>query len=153
MCCLITTTWARRVIGINSNPLNSHVPWELLCTNMVIIGDEAVSKTSLVQTFFLLRGWLLSQAIHDDIRSWFFSEGGSPNVERFRGLFLYMNGGQPIAKERAKVMTYPFWADAQYIVCVFNVGSRQSFQIISDGYSKFVKVIPQFQLKKCHVFW
>jgi hypothetical protein len=58
-----------------------------------------------------------------------------------------MNGGQPIAKERAKVMTHPFWADAQYIVCVFNVGSRQSFQIVSDGYSKFVEVIPQFQLK------
>jgi GTPase SAR1 family protein len=43
-------------------------------------------------------------------------------------LFLHMAGGQPIANQRAKVMTYLFWANAQYIVCVFDVGSWQSFQ-------------------------
>jgi len=118
---------ATRETVIDSNPLNSHVPRVLLRTKVVIVGDEAVGKTSLVQTFAHGVGncpkqYMMTLGVEFSVKEVLLTSNASVD------LFLHATGGQPIANQRAEVMTYPFWANAQYIVCVFDIGSRQSFQ-------------------------
>lgn len=99
----------------------------LLRAKVVIVGDEAVGKTSLVQTFAHGVGncpkqYMMTLGVEFSVKEVILTSNASVD------LFLHTTGGQPIANQRAEVMTYPFWTNAQYIVCVFDIGSRPSFQ-------------------------
>ncbi len=107
--------------------LATHEPQVLLRSKVVIVGDEAVGKTSLVQSFVQGVGncpkqYMMTLGVEFSVKEVIITANAAVD------LFLYTTGGQSIANQRAEVMTSSLWANAQYIVCVYDIGSRQSFQ-------------------------
>lgn len=104
----------------------SHVPRVVLRTKVVLVGDEAVGKTSIVQS--LLTSSSCSKQYRMTLGIDFSVKEVAVNSNVTVDLFLYTTGGQSIVNQRHDIMAAPIWAKANYIVCVYDIGSRVSFQ-------------------------
>lgn len=104
----------------------SHVPRVVLRTKVVVVGDEAVGKTSIVQSLVSSSGcpkqYWMTLGIDFSVKE--VAVNNNVTVD----LFLYTTGGQSIVNQRHDIMATPIWAKANYIVCVYDIGSRVSFQ-------------------------
>ena len=104
----------------------SHVQKFVLRKKVVIVGDECVGKTSLVQSFESMgsncpKHYIMTFGVELSVK-----EVNILNTNVSVDLHLYTTGGQSIVNQRE--MSSPYWDKANYVVCVFDIGSRRTFQ-------------------------
>lgn len=115
------------ILGIDTSQ-SSHVNSIILREKVIIVGDAAVGKSSLVQTFLSQGTDVLNN------KHYLMTAGANLNVKQVHipntnitvDLFLFDIGGQNVFNQRE--VSSLFWKDCNYIVCVFDVSSRKSFQ-------------------------
>ena len=116
------------ISGINTPKSSSHLNTIILREKVVLVGDSTVGKSSLAQSF-------LSQGIEMlSNREYSMTSGVDMNVKTVHipnsnidvDLFIYDSAGQSIFNQQEIASKY--WNECSYIVCVFDVSSRKSFQ-------------------------
>ena len=102
----------------------------LLREKVIVLGDAAAGKTSLIKAF-------TSQGKNYD-KNYIMTKGMELNVSEVKvpqtnivvDLFLYDMGGNHIYNQ--KEMNTSFFKDASYIICVFDVSCRKSLQSVKS---------------------
>jgi Ras-related protein Rab-5C len=115
------------ILGIDTSQ-SSHINTTILREKIIFVGDAAVGKSSLVQTFLSQDTDVLKN------RHYLMTAGANLNVKQVHvpntnitvDLFLFDIGGQNVFNQRE--VSSLFWKDCNCIVCVFDVSSRKSFQ-------------------------
>lgn len=115
------------ILGIDTSQ-SSHLNSIILREKVVIVGDAAVGKSSLVLSF-LLQGtenlnnkrYLMTAGVDLHVK-----QVPIPNTNITVDLFLFDMAGQSIFNQRE--LSSRFWRDCSYIICVFDVASRKTLQ-------------------------
>ena len=115
------------ILGIDTSH-SSHRNSIILREKVVIVGDAAVGKTSLVQSFLSQRTENLSNNHYSmtagvDMNV---KQVPIPNTNITVDLFLFDMAGQGIYNQRE--LSSRFWKDCSYILCVFDISSRKTLQ-------------------------
>ena len=108
--------------------LTSHRNQIILREKVVIVGDETVGKSSLVQSFVSSvtenmnnKHYLMTSGVDLNVK-----QVPIPNSNITVDLFLYDSGGQSVFNKRE--ITSSCWKDCSYIICVFDISSRKTLQ-------------------------
>lgn len=115
------------ILGIDTSQ-SSHVNSIILREKVLIVGDAAVGKSSLVQSF-LSHGadnlnnkhYLMTAGVDMNVK-----QIPVPNTNITVDLFLYDMAGQNIFNQRE--LSSQFWRNCSYIICLFDVSSRKTLQ-------------------------
>ena len=115
------------ISGIDTSQ-SLHVNSIILREKVVIVGDAAVGKSSLVQSFLSQgaenlnnKNYLMTAGVEMNVK-----QIPIPNTNITVDLFLYDMAGQSIFNQRE--LSSLFWRDCSYIICLFDVSSRKTLQ-------------------------
>ncbi len=108
--------------------LTSHRNKIILREKVVLLGNAAVGKSSLVQSFISSvteninnKHYLMTAGVNLNVK-----QVPIPNSNITVDLFLYDTGGQGIFNKREKSSS--FWTNCSYVICIFDVTSRKTLQ-------------------------
>jgi len=118
----------------------SHVPKLILRNKIVVIGDACVGKSAICQMFhsgcqMYPKNYVMTCGVDFLVR-----EIPIPETNAVCESYLYDCGGQSIFNQRQ--MAERLWENASYVMCVFDVSSRESFQSCAKWVQQVRAVCP-----------
>ena len=107
----------------------SHVPRLLLRCKVAVVGDATVGKSALTQMFhsgghMFPKNYVMTSAVDFAVK-----EVLIPNSSAGVELYLFDCAGQSIFNQRE--LNSKYWENTSYVMVVYDVSSRESFQSVS----------------------